>query len=74
LTEFDEAQAVYNAYEGPKWHYWIDESVSHGLSKSAHTAYFRRLRQFFEQRLSARHKHPVSRRASELEPTSQQAP
>ncbi len=51
LTEFDEAQAVYEAYQGPKWNYWIDESPSSGLSKTAHDQYFRRLQKFLEQRL-----------------------
>jgi alpha/beta superfamily hydrolase len=65
LTEIGEAQAVYNVYNGPKWHYWIDESVNHGLTKPAHSAYFLRLRRFFEQRLSERETLPVSTHAAE---------
>jgi alpha-beta hydrolase superfamily lysophospholipase len=52
LTEFDEAQAVYEAYTGPKWHYWIDDAPSTGLSKAAHDQYFRRMQRFIERQLS----------------------
>lgn len=51
LTEFGEGQAVYEAYQGPKWNYWIDESPVSGLTKTAHEQYFRRLQKFLEERL-----------------------
>ncbi len=60
LTEIDEAQEVYDAYQGPKWNYWIDDSPANGLSKSAHDHYFRRMRQFFERRLSEWHQEPAA--------------
>ena len=51
-TDFEEGKAIYDAYAGPKWSFWINDSSSQSLSKSAQLRYFRRLRKFLEQRLA----------------------
>ena len=52
-TDFAEGQALYEAYQGPKQHFWVEDATREGLSTAAHKEYFRRLRGFIERHLPA---------------------
>jgi pimeloyl-ACP methyl ester carboxylesterase len=50
-TDFKVGQALYDAYAGPKWHFWVEDATREGLSKASQREYYRRLRGFIEHQL-----------------------
>jgi fermentation-respiration switch protein FrsA (DUF1100 family) len=52
LVPFSEAEALYAAHAGPRWHWWV-EDASHDNVRRRNTAeYLCRLRSFLEARLN----------------------
>lgn len=52
LVPFTQAQALYQAYAGPKWSYWVEGANHYNIRQRARVAYARCLRAFFEQALA----------------------
>jgi alpha-beta hydrolase superfamily lysophospholipase len=52
LVPFDEAEDLYKSYEGPKWHFWVNEGNHYNLRQVARDEYLERLRSFLEERLT----------------------
>jgi pimeloyl-ACP methyl ester carboxylesterase len=50
-TDFAEARALYEAYHGPKWHFWVDDLTREGLTPATHREYYRRLHDFIQGHL-----------------------
>jgi len=48
---FAQAEELYDAYRGPKWHYWVEGATHFGLVTSAGPEHGWRLYRFFEDRL-----------------------
>ena len=57
----EEGQALYAAYRGPKWHWWVENATHYDVRQRNHSEYLERLRNFLEGCLSAkglRTQHP----------------
>ncbi len=54
VTPFEEGEAVYKAYNGPKWCYWVDDATHLSLSDQAQQEYFLRMRAFIKEHLPPR--------------------
>jgi alpha-beta hydrolase superfamily lysophospholipase len=52
LIPFADGQALYEAYTGPKWHYWVENASHDSVRQRAPTEYWRRLCAFFEAMLA----------------------
>lgn len=52
LVPFAQAQALYQAYTGPKWSYWVEGANHNNIQQRAREAYARYLRAFFEETLA----------------------
>jgi alpha-beta hydrolase superfamily lysophospholipase len=52
LIPFSQAQALYDAYRGPKAHYWIEQGEHDDLRQRTGAEYMKRLRRFFDDVLS----------------------
>ena len=49
LVPLADGKSLYDAYEGPKWHYWAKNAGHNNLQQQAPGEYRRRLRGFFEE-------------------------
>jgi len=53
LVPLAEAEALYRAYDGPKWNYWVPNATHYNLRQGHREEYLNRLRTFLEARLAA---------------------
>jgi fermentation-respiration switch protein FrsA (DUF1100 family) len=49
LVPFREGQALYDAYGGPKWHWWVADAGHYNVRQRHRGEYLRRLRDFVEE-------------------------
>jgi fermentation-respiration switch protein FrsA (DUF1100 family) len=59
LIPFSEGEALYAAYRGPKWCWWVEGATHYSVRQRHRHEYQRRLRGFLEGCLSGR-EHPPS--------------
>jgi alpha-beta hydrolase superfamily lysophospholipase len=52
VVPFAEGQALYQAYAGPKWCWWVEDAAHHNIRQRHRDEYLRRLRAFVEDRLA----------------------
>jgi alpha-beta hydrolase superfamily lysophospholipase len=53
LVPFADGQALYAAYTGPKWHWWVENATHYNVRQSHREEYLQRLWAFLEDRLAA---------------------
>src|SRR5262249_282114 len=53
LVPFADGQALYAAYAGPKWHWWVKNATHYNVRQRHHQEYLQRLRAFVEGCLAA---------------------
>jgi alpha-beta hydrolase superfamily lysophospholipase len=51
LVPFAQAQALFDAYTGPKWHYWVEGATHYNVRQKDNDRYLQRLQDFLEDRL-----------------------
>jgi fermentation-respiration switch protein FrsA (DUF1100 family) len=52
LVPFADGEALYTAYAGPKWHWWVDNATHYDVRQKHREEYLQRLRAFLEDRLA----------------------
>jgi alpha-beta hydrolase superfamily lysophospholipase len=52
LIPLAEGKALYDAYAGPKWHWWVQGATHHDVRQRNRDEYLRRLQTFLEDRLA----------------------
>jgi fermentation-respiration switch protein FrsA (DUF1100 family) len=52
LVPSAEGEALYEAYDGPKWHWWVAGASHYDVRQRHRDEYLVRLRSFLEDRLS----------------------
>jgi fermentation-respiration switch protein FrsA (DUF1100 family) len=53
LVPFADGEALYAAYAGPKWHWWVENATHHDVRQKHREEYLQRFRAFLEDRLAA---------------------
>jgi fermentation-respiration switch protein FrsA (DUF1100 family) len=53
LVPFTDGEALYDAYAGAKWHWWVENASHYDVRQRHRDEYLERLRAFFEDRFSA---------------------